>query len=73
VRYLAYPENPVSSDALDIAATGLRTLARNLSGDQAFAESDRAFSMLSMSPESGDRFRDKDVRQIKNLKRMERI
>ncbi|TIV52687.1 MAG: LysR family transcriptional regulator, partial [Mesorhizobium sp.] len=44
--YLAYPENPASSDALDVALTGLRTLARNLSGDQAFAESDRAFSML---------------------------
>ena len=26
-----------------------------------------------MSPESGNRFRDKDMRKIKNLKRMERI
>ena len=43
--YLAYPENPASSDALDVALTGLRTLAGNLSSDQAFAESDRAFSM----------------------------
>ncbi|TIN49818.1 MAG: LysR family transcriptional regulator, partial [Mesorhizobium sp.] len=43
--YLAYPSNPVSSDVLDVALTGLRTLARDWAEGQGFSEGDRALSM----------------------------
>ena len=43
--YLAYPANPASSDALDIALKGLRLLVRDWSGANGFAEGDRAFGM----------------------------
>ncbi|MGX5801327.1 LysR family transcriptional regulator [Bradyrhizobium sp. Arg314] len=43
--YLAYPANPASSDALDIALKGLRMLVRDWSDASGFAEGDRALSM----------------------------
>ena len=43
--YLAYPSNPVSSDVLDVALSGLRTLASDWTTAQGFAEGDRASSM----------------------------
>ncbi|RUW88626.1 LysR family transcriptional regulator, partial [Mesorhizobium sp. M8A.F.Ca.ET.059.01.1.1] len=43
--YLAYPSNPVSSDTLDVALTGLRTLARDWTEGQGFSESDRSLGI----------------------------
>lgn len=43
--YLAYPANPASSDALDIALKGLRMLVRDWSDVSGFAEGDRALGM----------------------------
>lgn len=43
--YLAYPANPVSSDVLDVALSGLRALAAEWSGDQALALTGRPLAM----------------------------
>jgi len=45
--YLAYPANPASSDALDIALKGLRLLVRDWSDASGFAEGDRALGMAA--------------------------
>ncbi|MBZ9797443.1 hypothetical protein [Mesorhizobium sp. ES1-4] len=49
VSYLAYPSNPASSDTLDVALTGLRTLAREWTGDRGFAEGDHSFGMAGQA------------------------
>ena len=46
--YLAYPSNPVSSDVLDVALTGLRSLARDWTSEQGFSEGDRSLGMAGL-------------------------
>ncbi|TIT55238.1 MAG: LysR family transcriptional regulator, partial [Mesorhizobium sp.] len=43
----AYPSNPASSDTLDVALTGLRTLARDWTEGQGFSEGDRSLGIAS--------------------------
>jgi LysR family transcriptional regulator, flagellar master operon regulator len=46
--YLAYPSNPVSSDVLEVALTGLRSLAKGWTSDQGFSEGDRSLGMAGL-------------------------